>query len=376
MSMTPIDHPADDHLHMAQALELARRAIGVSEPNPRVGCVIVDTASRRVIGEGHTQQIGGPHAEVMALADARARGVSLTGATAYVTLEPCAHHGRTPPCCDALIDAGLARVVVAVDDPFPLVNGGGIQRMRAAGITVDHAPDDQATLAKELNIGFFTRIHRGRPWVRLKLASSLDGRTALPDGRSQWITGEAARADGHAWRRRATAVLTGSGTVLADNPRLDVRHVPTTVQPWRVVVDGLLRTPADARLLDGGGHVLIYSGAHALPGRAQALAERGATVLSMPGASDAHRVDLTAVLADLAKRQVNELHVEAGAALGGALLAAGLVDEILLYVAPMLLGEGRGLADLPVPAALNDVVRYHWHDVSRVGTDLRLMLRA
>jgi len=318
----------------------------------------------------------GPHAEVMALRDARARGASLSGATAYVTLEPCAHHGRTPPCCDALIEAGFGRVVVAVDDPFPLVNGGGIQRMRAAGIQVDHAPEEQAEQARELNIGFFTRIQRGRPWVRLKLAASLDGRTALPDGRSQWITGEAARADGHAWRRRATAVLTGSGTVLADDPQLDVRHVPTTVQPWRVVVDGRLQTPADARLLGGASPVYIYTGAEAPADRARSLGERGATVLALPDAVDGRRVDLKAMLDDLAKRHVNELHVEAGAALAGAFLAAGLVDEILLYLAPVLLGAGRGLADLPIPASLDTVTRYHWHDLSRVGSDLRLMLRA
>ena len=220
----PLDDLDRDRLHQAQAL--AEHAVGLSDPNPRVGCVI-GLADGTVLGQGWTRQAGGPHAEVVALRDAAAQGGRLRGATAWVTLEPCAHHGRTPPCCDALIDAGVARVVASVADPFPGVAGAGFARLRAAGIDVLEAGGVFAEVTRELNIGFFSRIERGRPWVRMKLAASLDGRTALPDGRSQWITGEAARRDGHAWRRRAGAVLTGIGTVLADNPRLDVREVPT-----------------------------------------------------------------------------------------------------------------------------------------------------
>ncbi len=239
---------------MREALDLAALSIGLSEPNPRVGCVLA-TADGRVIGRGHTQQAGGPHAEVMALRDAlAARRASIRGATAVVTLEPCAHHGRTPPCCDALIDAGIARVVYAVEDPFEQVAGRGAARLRAAGIDAQALPPGElADAARELNIGFFSRIERGRPWLRMKIAGSLDGRSALDNGISQWITGEAARTDGHRWRRRAGALLTGAGTVLEDDPRLDVRLVETPRQPLRVIVDSRLDIPPAARILDAPG---------------------------------------------------------------------------------------------------------------------------
>lgn len=356
---------------MAHALRLAEGAVGLSEPNPRVGCVLV-AADGRWLGEGHTQAAGSAHAEVMALRAARLAGADARGATAYVTLEPCAHHGRTPPCCDALIEAGVRRVVVAAGDPNPLVNGQGMARLRAAGIQVDMAGPAAEHACRELNIGFFSRMERGRPWVRMKVAASLDGRTALPDGSSQWITGEAARHDGHAWRRRAAALLTGSGTVLADDPRLDVRGHAIARQPLRVVLDSGLRTPPSARLFHAEAPLLIITAA--APGdRGTALTARGAEVLAAPGADG--RVDLPAVMAELVRRQVNELHVEAGARLNGALLDAGWVDELLLYQAPVLLGEGRPMAHTAPLARLADARRFHLHEAVPVGNDLRLRLR-
>ena len=363
-----------DRTRLKEALALAEASIGVTEPNPRVGCVI-GSEDGRVFGRGGTQQAGGPHAEVMALRDADAAGFDVRGATAWVTLEPWAHHGRTPPCCDALIAAGLGRVVAALEDPFPQVAGRGTARLRAAGIRVDAAEAELSAAAWDLNIGFFSRTLRSRPWVRLKSAASLDGRTALPNGQSQWITSAAARADGHAWRHRASAVLSGIGTVLADNPRLDVREVPARHQPLRIVVDSKLRTPTAARLLDPPGRVLLVhaQGCDEL-GAADALMQRGAELLSLP--STLSGIDLVALLAELARRGVNELHVEAGPTLSGVLLRAGLVDEVLLYVAPSLIGPGRAIADWPALAALDERVSLEWHDSLRVGADLRLRLRS
>jgi diaminohydroxyphosphoribosylaminopyrimidine deaminase / 5-amino-6-(5-phosphoribosylamino)uracil reductase len=360
-----------DRERLREALALAEGSIGLSEPNPRVGCVI-GHADGRVLARGFTQEAGGPHAEIVALNQARAAGIDVRGATAWVTLEPCAHHGRTPPCCDALVAAGLARVVVGIGDPFHLVAGRGVERLRAAGITVDFADEDTARACHELNIGFHTRIARGRPWVRLKIAASLDGRTALPDGTSQWITGEPARADGHAWRRRAGAVLSGIGTVLEDDPRLDVRLVTTARQPLRVVVDSHLMTPLNARLLAPPGAVLVY-GAADEPVRAQALRAHGAEVALLPG--EHGKVDLTAMLDDLGRRGINELHVEAGHKLNASLLRAGLVDELLVYLAPTLLGDGREMAALGTLAALADAPRWRFTDLARVGDDVRLMAR-
>lgn len=359
-----------DQLRLREALDIAAHAIGVSEPNPRVGCVI-GHGDGRVLGTGFTQQIGGPHAEVQALREARQAGHDLAGATAWVTLEPCAHHGRTPPCCDALIEAGIGRVVVAIEDPFPGVAGQGIARMRAAGLTVDVADGAMRDAARELNIGFFSRLLRKRPWVRLKVAASLDGLTALPDGRSQWITGEAARNDGHAWRRRAGMVLTGIGTVLADDPQLNVRAVPTLCQPMRSVLDSSLRTPAAARCLDGGG-TLLFAASDTLPS-ARALRDRGAEIVILPQSGEG--LDLGALLSVLDRRQVNELHVEAGATLTGAWLRSGLVDELLAYVAPVLLGRGAPLTSLSPPESLASAQRFQTVEVRQLDQDIRLQLR-
>ncbi len=364
--MTPLDRE-----RLGEALALAESAFGVTEPNPRVGCVIA-SADGRVIGRGATQQAGGPHAEVMALRDAARQGHAVEGATVWVTLEPCAHHGRTPPCCDALVDARVARVVVAATDPFPKVAGAGIARLRAAGIAVDLADDDLARAAQDVNIGFFSRVLRRRPWVRLKAAASLDGVTALANGQSQWITGAAARTDGHAWRRRASAVLSGIGTVLADDPRLDVRLVPSMLQPLRVIVDSRLRLPATARLLEPPGRVLLATASADQTARA-ALVARGAEVVVLAGRDG--QVDLPVLLGGLAERGVNELHVEAGATLNGTLLAAGLVDELLLYMAPQLLGSGRPIARLAPLQRLADGLRLQITETARIGEDLRIRAR-
>jgi diaminohydroxyphosphoribosylaminopyrimidine deaminase/5-amino-6-(5-phosphoribosylamino)uracil reductase len=356
---------------MLSALREAHRSIGLSDPNPRVGCVIADTAGH-ALGLGHTQRAGDAHAEVAALRAARAAGHYPRGATAYVTLEPCSHHGRTPPCCDALIDAGISRVVVGARDPNPLVAGRGIERLRAAGIAVEMADADTALASRELNIGFFSRMLRRRPWVRMKVAASLDGRTALPDGSSQWITAEAARADGHAWRKRAGALLTGVGTVREDDPRLDVRLVDTALQPLRVVVDSRLETPPTSRILDAPGEVLVYAAQDDAARRA-ALEARGARIAFAPGAGG--KVDLAAMLDDLAVREINELHVEAGHKLNGSFVRAGLVDELLVYLAPKLLGDGREMAALGPLASLADAVPLQWHSVERIGDDLRVVAR-
>jgi diaminohydroxyphosphoribosylaminopyrimidine deaminase/5-amino-6-(5-phosphoribosylamino)uracil reductase len=334
-----------------------------------VGCAITD-ATGTPLASGHTQSAGSAHAEVMALREA---GKRARGSTAYVTLEPCSHHGRTPPCCDALIEAGVAKVVVAIEDPNPLVAGQGIAKLRAAGIEVEVVGGEWGRASRELNIGFFSRMLRGRPWVRMKVAASLDGRTALPDGASQWITGEAARADGHAWRKRAGAVLTGIGTVLEDDPRLDVRLVETQVQPLRVVVDSRLDIAPGARVLQPPGRALIYT-ASSDEARAAALSSDTVEVARLPADAQGKN-DLAALLADLARREVNELHVEAGEKLNASLLRAGLVDELLLYVAPRLLGDGRGIAALGALGALADSLDFEFVEVERVGADLRLRLR-
>ncbi len=361
-----------DRQRLEEALELAAQAIGLSDPNPRVGCVI-GREDGSVLGRGHTQRAGDAHAEVMALRDAAAQGHDTRGATAWVTLEPCAHHGRTPPCCDALIAAGLASVVVAAGDPYPAVDGAGITRLRAAGIAVQMADADLEQRSRELNIGFFSRVQRGRPWLRLKIAASLDGRTALQNGQSQWITGEAARTDGHAWRRRAGAVLTGIGTVLEDDPRLDVRLVPTALQPMRVVVDSRLEMPESARIASPPGAVLVYA-ADADAARVDAWRGRGIEVQQRPDPRG--KVDLAAMLADLGARGINELHVEAGHKLNGSLLRAGLVDELLVYLAPRLLGAGRDMAAFGPLESLADTLDWHYTDVTRIGDDLRVMARA
>jgi diaminohydroxyphosphoribosylaminopyrimidine deaminase/5-amino-6-(5-phosphoribosylamino)uracil reductase len=354
---------------MHEALALAEQSIGLSDPNPRVGCVIT-TADGRVIGRGHTQQAGGAHAKVMALRDVLAHGESARGAIAHVTLEPCAHHGRTPPCCEALIGAGIARVVMAVQDPNPLVAGQGAAWLRSAGIVVDEGV--LADQARELNIGFFSRMQRGRPWVRMKAAITLDGRTALDNGVSQWITGEAARTDGHAFRKRAGALLTGVGTVLEDNPRLDVRLVDTALQPLRVIVDSRLDTPPASRILDTPGAVQIYA-AQPDDDRCARLQERGARITLVPGPSG--KVDLASMLLDLGQRGINELHVEAGHKLNGSFVREGLVDEFLIYIAPKLIGSGRELAAFGPLTRLEDGLALRFVSVTPIGDDLRIIAR-
>ena len=356
---------------ITQALGLAAQALFLSNPNPRVGCVIASNGGD-VLGQGFTQQAGGPHAEVVALRDAAARGHDVRGATAYVTLEPCAHQGRTGPCCDALIAAGIGRVVASIADPNPLVGGQGFARLRAAGVDVQVGPG--AAESRELNIGFFSRMVRGTPWVRMKAAASLDGVTALANGASQWITGPAARADGHAWRARACAVLTGIGTVLEDDPLLNVREVATPRQPHLVIVDSLLQTPANARLFDvADRRVLIYTARPDAAGAA-ALRARGATITELP--NDQGKVDLPALLRDLAREGVNELHLEAGHKLNGSFLREALVDELLLYLAPLMLGQGaQGLSNWGPLQTLADGIPMQFQTVQQVGPDLRVVAR-
>nr|WP_233505757.1 bifunctional diaminohydroxyphosphoribosylaminopyrimidine deaminase/5-amino-6-(5-phosphoribosylamino)uracil reductase RibD [Rhodoferax lacus] len=364
---------------MERALELAQRATGLSDPNPRVGCLLVG-ADGTVLGQGHTQMAGGPHAEVMALRDARERGNAVQGATAYVTLEPCSHQGRTGPCCDALIAAGIQRVVATQTDPNPLVSGQGFARLRAAGLAVELLPADhpQAIASRELNIGFFSRMVRKTPWVRLKIAASLDGKTALPNGASQWITSAEARTDGHAWRARASAVLTGIGTVLQDRPRLDVRLVETSRQPHLVVVDSALQTPLDSPVFLPGRTLLIYA-AQEDEAKAAALTAQGATVIYLPGrAADGRptgKVDLAALLRDLGQREINELHVEAGHKLNGSLVREGLVDEFLVYLAPKLLGQGADMAHFGPLTELSQALNLRFLSSTLVGPDMRLLAR-
>lgn len=356
---------AADAAWMARALQLAERGLHTTSPNPRVGCVLVKDGKN--IGEGWHERAGEPHAEVHAL---RVAGKAARGATAYVTLEPCSHHGRTPPCADALIAAGVTRVVVAMQDPNPLVAGRGVAKLKAAGIAVECGLMEAA--ARELNIGFVSRMTRGTPWVRSKIAASLDGRTALANGVSKWITGGAARQDVQQWRARSCAVLTGIGTVLADDPQLNVRDSGTTRQPLRVVLDTELRISVDAKILQGG-NVLIYT-ASADVAKQDTLRGRGADVVVMQAVKNG--LSLSAVLGDLAKRGINEVLVEAGKTLNGALLKAGLVDELVLYLAPQLLGDtARGLADLGELTQLEQRVALAWQDVRHVGNDIRITAR-
>ena len=365
---------------MRRALDLAHQALWLTSPNPRVGCVIT-AADGTVLGEGHTQRAGGPHAEIMALRDAQAQGHSVQGATAWVTLEPCAHQGRTGPCCDALAQAGIQRVVAALTDPNPKVAGQGMARLQAAGAqTQVLASDDPlAVEARELNIGFLSRMERGLPWVRMKIAASIDGQTALANGQSQWITGPEARADGHAWRARACAILTGIGTVLEDDPRLNVRGLEVPRQPHLVVVDSRLDLPLGAQLLDtlGSGEqarqIWVYTATTERAEHRAALTARGVQVIDCPGPGG--KVDLAALLRDLARREINELHVEAGFKLNGSFMREGLVDEWLVYQAPQWLGPGQGMANLPALTQLGDALRLRYQAVDRVGQDLRLLLR-
>jgi diaminohydroxyphosphoribosylaminopyrimidine deaminase / 5-amino-6-(5-phosphoribosylamino)uracil reductase len=361
-----------DRFAMQRALTLAARGLQTTDPNPRVGCVIAQRG--RVVGEGWHERAGEAHAEVAAL---RAAGSQAAGATVYVTLEPCSHHGRTPPCVEALIAARVARVVIAAGDPNPRVDGKGAAALRAAGIVVESGlMEEEAT---DLNGGFFRRMRTGRPLLRVKLAMSLDGRTALANGESRWITGEAAREDVHRWRARSSAVLTGVGTVLADDPRLDVRlpDEPGVVrrQPLRVVLDSQLRTPPGARLFQTPGEVLILTTLSAPEEpRALNLTAHGARLESLP--LDGERIALSAVLDRLGELEQNEVLVEAGATLAGELLRQALADELLLYVGLRLLGpSARALVAMPPLSRLADAASFSLIDIQQVGDDLRLRLR-
>lgn len=357
----------DDTAFMRLALEWAAKGMFITSPNPRVGCVIVRDG--QVIAAGHTQPAGQAHAEIMALGDAEARGVDVRGATAYVTLEPCSHHGRTPPCSDALVRAGLGRVVAAMEDPNPLVAGKGMAQLAAAGIAIHSGV--LASEAHEMNIGFFKRMREGTPWVRLKVAASLDGATGLESGESQWITGPAARADGHGWRARACAILTGIGTVKADDPQMTVRGIDTPRQPRRVIVDSKLEISEHARILQGEPCWIIAAAPDAA--KAERLRAAGHDVIVLPNPQG--KVDLPELMRELGRRQINELHVEAGYKLNGSLVREGCVDELLVYLAPSLIGAGQGMFALGPFAQLSDKLELNFTDISRVGADVRLMAR-
>ena len=356
---------AADYGFMAQALRLAERGLYSTTPNPRVGCVIV--REDVVVGEGWHRKAGEAHAEIHALQSA---GSAARGATAYVTLEPCSHHGRTSPCAEALIEAGVSRVVAAMQDPNPLVSGRGLSMLVTAGIAADCGVLEAD--ARELNVGFISRMTRGRPWVRMKLAASLDGKTALHNGASQWITGPPARQDGHRWRARACAILSGIGTVRNDDPQFNVRGVQTLRQPLKVIVDSHLGISPEAKLLKSGNALIVTTTEDA--GRSDVLRKRGADMLNLPAGGG--RVDLSSLMAELGRRGVNELHVEGGFRLNGALLAAGLVDELLLYFAPCLVGDAaRGMFDLPALESLEGQRRLTIRDMRMVGADVRVIAR-
>lgn len=370
-----VRNPDQDVFFMRQALVLAEEALYVPSPNPRVGCVIVREA--QVIGRGATQAVGSHHAEIMALQDMRARGLSAEGATVYITLEPCSHYGRTPPCVDALIAAKPERVVFAHFDPNPHVAGRGMRLMREAGIEVNVGVC--ADLALAINPGFVSRMTRGVPYVWMKIAASLDGRTALANGVSQWITGPEARADGHHWRARSCVVLTGIGTVRADDPQMNVRHVATARQPRRAVIDPGFEINEDAAILKGEG-AMIFTGDQN-PEKSARLEDRGVQVVYVPEDSPAsagrarRRVDMRAMMKWLGGNDVNEVHIEAGSGLNGALLNADCVDELLVYLAPVLLGEGMGMAQLPALTKLDGVQRFEFTELKQLGADVRLRAR-
>lgn len=363
-----------DHEFMSQALVEAQKALYLPNPNPRVGCVIVKDG--QVIGRGHTQKVGGPHAEIQALAEVRAKGLDPIGSTFYVTLEPCNHTGRTPPCVDALIAAKPATVIAAMTDPNPLVAGRGLERLRAAGIEVRCGLLESE--ASKLNLGFISRMTRGLPWVRMKIAASLDGKTALTNSQSQWITSPLARADGHHWRAQACAILTGVGTVREDDPTLNVRDVYTERQPWKIIVDSKLDVPIHAKVfnhLDQSGAIVVCASleSHEAQAKAKALKDRGAEVIVM--ANPSGKVHLPKLLAYLAQeRRMNEIHIESGCKLNGSLLREDCVDELLLYYAPFFIGEGIGMANISSLTELNQRQDWHVIDHSLFGPDLRVRL--
>lgn len=356
---------ADDHRLMAHALQLAERGLWTTSPNPRVGCVLARDGE--IVGEGWHEKAGEPHAEVLAL---RMAGERARGTTAYVTLEPCSHYGRTPPCAEALIDAGVIRVVAAMSDPNPVVAGRGLAKLQAAGIeTANGLLENEA---RELNIGFVARMTRGRPWLRMKVAASLDGKTALDNGVSQWITGPEARRDGHAWRARACAILTGIGTVRDDDPTLTVRDFATSRQPLRVIVDSRLEISPNAKVLQGQPALVVGAVDH--PEKVALLRSTGNLVEILE--NPLGKVDLKALLELLAQRDVNEVHAEAGFKLNGSLLHEGLVDEFLLYFAPCLIGhDAAGMFNLPKSLTLDDKRRLQIRDLRQIGADIRVLAR-
>lgn len=365
-------YSADDEFFMRQALDLARQGLFTTTPNPRVGCVLVKDDV--IVGQGWHERAGAPHAEVIALRDAGSH--KAMGATAYITLEPCSHFGRTPPCADSLIEAGIRRVIVATQDPNPDVSGRGLQKLRDQGIDVRCGL--LADEAHDLNPGFMKRMTTGMPWVRAKSAASLDGRTALPDGTSQWITDQAARDDGHAWRARACAVLTGIGTVRKDNPQLNVRAVATPRQPLRVVVDTRFEIDEEALILAGGHALLAVCVDISLPAyaeKAAALRDRGVEIIRTPTDPSSGKVDLAFLIKALGDRGCNEVHVEGGARLAGAMMRDDLIDEWLVYLAPLMLGEGMPMADDLGPwKAIAEAPRWRFKQPTMVGDALRVQL--
>lgn len=355
---------AYDHEMMSLALRLAEQGLNTTTPNPRVGCVLVKDG--QIIGQGAHLKAGEPHAEVMALRDAEQKFLkSIKGATAYVTLEPCSHFGRTPPCADAFVDAGIARVVVAMQDPNPKVAGSGLKILAAAGVSVEHGLMEAQ--ARELNVGFVSRMTKNKPYVRVKIAASLDGRTALANGESKWITGEAARQDVQQWRARSCAILTGVGTVLADNPQMNVR-ISNIRQPLKIIVDSQLRTPVDANILKDGNLLVAYSqGSEA---QKLSLSAAGAELIQV---GTKPQVCLKTLLSELAGRGINEVIVEAGQTLNGALLAAGLVDEFIFYYAPVILGtDAHGMLAIPALQSMHDKIALQIMDTRQIGKDLRV----
>ena len=353
----------NDLAYMARAIQLAKFGNFTAHPNPRVGCVIVK--DQEILAEGWHEKTGGPHAEAMALATA---GERAAGSTVYVTLEPCSHTGRTPPCADALVAAGVNRVVVAMQDPNPKFGGTGLERLRSAGIDVSVGVLE--TEARKVNPGFIRRMEQGLPYVRLKLAVSLDGRTAMADGESKWITGEAARADVQKLRARSSAIITGAGTILSDDPLLTVRTEKVTRQPLRVIVDTYLSTPPKAKIFAEDGEVLVVTVSEDEEA-SRSLVDAGAEVTQLSSA--AHGVDLRELMQFLGERECNEVMIEAGATLAGSALASGIVDELVIYMAPHLMGsDARGMFNIPGLQSMQDRIGLDIQDVRRVGNDLRI----
>ena len=356
---------------MQRALELAKDALYLTSPNPRVGCVLVNPKGK-VIGEGHTQKAGQAHAEIAALAHANQNSEDTHGATAFVTLEPCSHTGRTPPCTNALIKAGIQRVVASFKDPNPLVSGSGLDQLRQAGVQVELGLGEEES--RQLNAGFIKRMTHGLPWVRLKVASSVDGATALHNGLSQWITGAPAREHGHTWRARSCAILSGVGTILSDDPSLNVRLSTATRQPKLVIIDKALDTLPSAAIFKEKREVLIYC-ASPQTEKAKILTQQGAKVIQMPDTQNPKYVDLKAVLFDLGKKEINELHIEAGAGLNASFIQNDLVDEFLIYLAPLIVGSAKGWANLPVLENLKEAKRLSFLESYPIGEDLFLRAR-